>query len=114
MSYKVDAHKKRVKKVIRSKSNSTKRKYNEFVIELHSVSDHGEFYNTHKGERLIDLEKKLRVDYEIHSVKLEDRLRLVYEIHRNIEVEGADGYIFISDAGNHEYLGNPYVEIFSE
>jgi len=100
---------KRVDKIIRSKQNSTKKKYNGIFNELKDIPFNGPYYRKLKGERLTKLEKKLNIeDFQIHSVELEDRLRLVYKY-----VESTSK-IYITDLGNHEFEGSPYVEIFSE
>jgi hypothetical protein len=94
-------------KIVESKSDAIKDRYDNIFYELNSTPKLGKYYQEYKGERLRKLEKKLKIDFEIHSIELADRLRLVYELYSNESV------CHITDIANHEYRGKPYAKQFS-
>ena len=79
------------------------KKCEECVEELKHSSTGGDVYKR-QGERLTDVEKEYKVDFEIHAIKLNDKLRFVYEV----EKDSTD--ITITDVNNHLYRGVSYLK----
>lgn len=112
---------KRVKDKIRSLPKSHKNRYEEIKTELYTTPKGGFFYNKYHGERLNQEEKKLKVNYEIHSIELNDQFRLVYQLIKlNDQLKliyktekNTNNLIIITNADDH-MIGKSKYRKFSE